>query len=52
MRPVDRWILAITLVIIDVAIFVMPLTGLFAAYILLARPAWFRRWVDELYTQT
>ena len=52
MRPVDRWILAIALVIIDVAVFVVPLTGLFAAYILLVRPAWFRQWVDELYTQS
>ena len=51
MRSADRWILAVALVIIDVAIFVVPLTGLFAAYILLARPPWFRRWVDDLYSQ-
>jgi hypothetical protein len=52
MRPVDRWILAITLIVIDVAIFVVPLTGLFAAYILLLRPSWFRTWIDQLYTQS
>jgi len=49
MKPVDRWLLALVLVVVDVAIFVVPLTGLFAAYILLLRPPWFRRWVDDLY---
>jgi len=52
MRSVDRWILAIALVIIDVGIFVVPLTGMFAAYILLVRPRWFRSWIDQLYTQS
>ena len=51
MRPTDRWLLAIVLVVIDVAIFIMPLTGLFAAYILLVRPPWFRTWIEQLYTQ-
>lgn len=49
MRPVDRWLLAVTLIVIDVAVFVVPLTGLFAAYVLVVRPPWFRRWVEELY---
>lgn len=50
MRPVDRWLLALSLIVIDVAIFIVPLTGLFAAYVLLVRPTWFRRWVDDLYS--
>jgi len=50
MRTADRWLLAITLVVIDLAIFVVPLTGLGAAYILLVRPPWFKRWVEDLYT--
>lgn len=49
MRPADRWLLAISLIVIDVAVFLVPLTGLFAAYILLVRPAWFRAWVERLY---
>jgi hypothetical protein len=49
MRPTDRWILAILLVVIDLVIFAIPLTGLFAAYILLVRPPWFRTWVEDLY---
>ena len=52
MRTTDRWLLAISLIVVDVAIFMVPLTGLFAAYILLARPLWFRRWVEDLYSQT
>ena len=50
MRPVDRWLLALSLVVIDVAVFIIPLTGLFAAYILLVRPLWFRAWVEQLYS--
>ncbi len=49
MRPTDRWILAILLVVIDLVIFAIPLTGLFAAYLLLVRPPWFRTWVEDLY---
>jgi hypothetical protein len=37
------------LVVIDLVIFAIPLTGLFAAYILLVRPPWFRTWVEDLY---
>ena len=52
MSQKDRWLLAAALVVIDVAIFVVPVTGLFAAYVLLVRPTWFRRWVEQLYTET
>jgi hypothetical protein len=50
MRPLDRWLLAGALVVLDVAVFFVPLTGLIAAYVLLARPPWFKAWVDELYS--
>ena len=46
----ERLLLASMIVLIDVVIFVLPLTALFAAYILLARPAWFREWVLDLYS--
>ena len=49
MRPTDRWVLALLLVVIDLVIFAIPLTGLFAAYILVIRPLWFRSWVEDLY---
>ncbi len=49
MRPADRWLLAISLVVVDLFVFALPLTGLAAAWILLARPPWFRDWVERLY---
>ena len=50
MQPSDRWLYAIAIVLIDLFIFVVPLTGIAAAYILIARPPWFRRWVEEIYS--
>ena len=50
MRPSDRWLIAVALVLIDLFIFVLPLTGLFAAYVLIVRPPWLRGWIEELYT--
>ncbi len=45
----QRWLLAILLVLIDLVAVVVPLTAIGAAYVLIARPPWFRRWVAELY---
>jgi hypothetical protein len=45
----QRILLAIAVILIDTVAFALPLTGFFAAYLLLARPPWFRVWVDELY---
>jgi len=50
MTTQDRVILAIALVLIDLTLFVLPLTGLFAAYVLLVRPPWFFTWVQQLYS--
>jgi hypothetical protein len=41
--------LAVVIVVLDVAVFVVPITGLLAAWVLLARPPWFRQWVEKLY---
>ncbi len=49
MQASDRWLMGIAVVLIDVFVFVVPLTGLFAAYVLIARPPWFKRWLEELY---
>ncbi len=45
----QRVLLAVAVVLIDLTLFVLPLTGLFAAYILLAWPPWFFDCVKELY---
>ena len=50
MTTQDRVILAVALVLVDLTLFVLPLTGLFAAYVLLVRPPWFLTWVQQLYS--
>jgi len=44
-----RLILALVIFLADFVIFVIPLSALFAAYIILARPPWFKDWVLKLY---
>jgi hypothetical protein len=50
MTTQERVLLAIAVVLIDLTLFVLPLTGLFAAYVLLVRPPWFFSWVEQLYS--
>ncbi len=45
----QRWLLAITLVLVDFVAVVVPLVALLAAYVLVTRPPWFRDWVENLY---
>jgi hypothetical protein len=40
---------ALLIVVVDTAASAVPLAALLLAYILLARPAWFRDWVDRCY---
>jgi hypothetical protein len=49
MRLAHRLVLALLIVVFDTAAFAVPLASVLLAYILLARPAWFRDWVDRLY---
>lgn len=50
MSLTERLVLAVAIVVVDLVVFMVPLTGLAAAWIILARPPWFREWVDRLYT--
>jgi hypothetical protein len=49
MSTAERVALAALIVVLDVAVFMVPVTGLLAAWVLLARPPWFRQWVQRLY---
>ncbi|UHD17886.1 hypothetical protein [Thiocapsa bogorovii] len=49
MSLAHRFILALLFVVVDTAAFAVPLASVLLAYILLARPAWFRDWVEQLY---
>ncbi|WP_296696692.1 hypothetical protein [Thiocapsa sp. UBA6158] len=49
MRLAHRLLLALLIVVVDTAAFMLPLAALLLAYVLLARPAWFRDGVERLY---
>jgi hypothetical protein len=43
--------MAVLVVVADAVFFIVPLASLFCAYILIARPRWFREWVRRLYVE-
>jgi hypothetical protein len=45
----ERVSLALAILLVDLAAVFVPLTGFVAAYVILARPPWFRRFVGRLY---
>lgn len=49
MNTNQRVLLAVAVALIDVVLFALPITGFFAAYVLLVRPPWFLAWVKQLY---
>ena len=51
MRLADRLVWALVIVIVDTAVFAIPLAALILAYVLIARPRWFREWVEKLYRE-
>lgn len=51
MRLVDRLLWALLLIVVDTAAFAVPLAALLLAYVMLARPPWFRNWVEQLYRE-
>jgi hypothetical protein len=51
MRLADRLVWAALIVIVDTAALAIPLAALVLAYVLLARPPWFRHWVEQPYRE-
>lgn len=51
MRLAERLVWALLIVIVDAAAFALPLAALVLAYVLLARPRWFRDWVEQIYRE-
>lgn len=43
------WILAIGIIALDLAVFMIPIVPAVAAYILIVRPPWFKDFVDDVY---
>ena len=52
MNARTRWLWALGIVLADLVVVVLPLAGLMAAYVVVARPAWFREAVEALYRGT
>ena len=48
MKRTHRTLLAAVILILDVAVFFMPLTAIFLAYILIFNPPWFRDFINNL----
>lgn len=49
MTTSERVVLAVAIVLVDTAVIVIPVTAFVAAWVLVARPPWFREWVERLY---
>lgn len=45
-------LIAIALIAVDLLVFMVPIVPLAAAYVLIARPPWFKQFVDDLYEPT
>lgn len=51
MRLSHRLVLALLILLVDTLAFAVPLASVLLAYILLARPPWFRNWVEQIYRE-
>jgi len=50
MPTYKRVLIAVAILLIDIVIFIVPLIAAFAAYIIVMRPPWFKKWIDQLYS--
>jgi hypothetical protein len=48
MSMINRVLLALGVVALDLAVFFVPLTAVFMAYILIYNPPWFRKFINSL----
>lgn len=49
MNPTQRLLLALGIVLIDLLTIGVPLCAFGLAYVIVARPVWFRNWITQLY---
>jgi len=45
----QRVVLALALIAVDLVAVALPLTAFGLAYVIIARPRWFKQWVERLY---
>ena len=46
------WLIAFGIIAVDLAFFMVPIVPFLAAYVLLARPPWFKDFVDDVYDRS
>jgi len=46
------WLIAAGVIAVDLALFMVPVVPFIAAYILIARPPWFKRFIDDVYDRS
>lgn len=51
MRLPERLVWALLIVIVDAVAFALPLAALLLAYVVIARPPWFRDWIEAVYRE-
>lgn len=49
MKQNERIVWAFVILAADMLVFLIPVTAVFAAYVLIARPPWFRDWIRQVY---
>ena len=45
------WLIATAVIAVDLLLFMVPVVPFVAAYILIARPRWFKEFIDDLYSE-
>lgn len=43
------WLIAAAIIVFDLVVFMVPIVPIVAAYVLIARPPWFKEFIDEVY---
>lgn len=46
------WLVAIGIIAVDLTFFMVPIVPFLAAYVLIARPPWFKDFIDDVYDRT
>jgi hypothetical protein len=48
MRKKQRILLCVIILLVDLAVFFLPLTAIFLVYIIMENPPWFREFLQQL----
>jgi len=49
MSETNVWLIAAAIIVVDLVVFMIPIVPIVAAYILIARPPWFKTFIDDVY---